>query len=44
MDKNIVSDLNYDRELEKLRKEGYKPFGEGVDFSKMSEKELQEYL
>ena len=43
MDRNITSDLEGERKLEELRKEGYTPLGE-KDLSKMTEKEWQDYL
>lgn len=43
MDRNITSELDGERKLEELRKEGYTPLGE-KDLSKMTEKEWQEYL
>ena len=44
MDRNIKRELNTERDKEKLKKEGYSSFGEGVDFNKMTPEELQEYL
>ena len=43
VDRNTKSDLDGERKLEELRKEGYTPLGE-KDLSKMTEKEWQEYL
>lgn len=44
LDRNMKSDLDGERMKEDLRKRGFKPFGEGVDFENMTEEELKEYL
>lgn len=43
IDRNTKSELDGERKLEELRKEGYTPLGE-KDLSKMTEKEWQDYL